>query len=78
MRNYVFIFKKNLIHLQIQRFILINILNLIQTFFISLGLDFLLSLIINNEELVELIAHVVGVLFPGITSYFAHKHFTFK
>ena len=78
MRNYVFVFKKNLIYLQIQRFILINLLNLIQTFFISLGLNYLLSLIINKEKLVELIAHVVGVLFPGITSYFAHKYFTFK
>ncbi len=78
MRNYVFVFKKNLIYLQIQRFIFINLLNLIQIFFISLGLNFLLSLIINNVELVELISHIVGVLFPGITSYFAHKHFTFK
>ncbi len=78
MRNYVFVFKKNLIYLQIQRFIFINLINLIQTFFISLGLNFLLSLIINKVELVESIAHIVGVLFPGITSYFAHKYFTFK
>ena len=77
-RNYVFVLKKNLIYLQIQRFILINLINLIQTFFISLGLNFLFSLIIDKVELVEFTAHVVGVLFPVITSYFAHKYFTFK
>ncbi len=78
MRNYVFVFKKDLIYRQIKRFIFINLLNLIQTFFISLGLNFLLSLIINKVVLVELLAHVVGVIFPVITSYFAHKYFTFK
>ena len=78
MRNYVFVFKKNLIYRQIQRFILINLLNLIQTFFISLALNSLMSLLITKVELVELIAHIVGVLFPVITSYIAHKYFTFK
>ena len=78
MRNYVFVFQKNLIYRQIQRFILINLLNLIQIYFISLALNSLMSLLITKVELVELIAHIVGVLFPAITSYFAHKYFTFK
>ena len=78
MRNYVFVFQKNLIYRQIQRFILINLLNLIQIYFISLALNSLMSLLITKVELVELIAHIVGVLFPVITSYFAHKYFTFK
>ena len=78
MRNYVFVLKKNLISRQIRRFILINILNLIQIFFISLGIKFLLVLIINKVEFVELISHVLGVSFPAITSYFAHKNFTVK
>ena len=78
MRKYVFVFKKNHIYRQIRRFILINILSLMQTFFISLGLNLLLSLIVNKVQLVELIAHIVGVSFPVITSYFAHKYFTFK
>ena len=74
----MFVFQKNLIYRQIQRFILINLLNLIQIYFISLALNSLMSLLITKVELVELIAHIVGVLFPAITSYFAHKYFTFK
>ena len=78
MRNYVFVYKKNLIYRQIFRFLVINLFNLIQTFFVSLGLNFLLVFFINKVEFVELIAHIGGVLFPAITSYFAHKYFTFK
>ena len=78
MRKYVFVFKKNLLIRQIVRFFFINLLNLIQTFLISLGLKYLLGFILSNIGVIELFAHILGVSFPIITSYFAHKYFTFQ
>ena len=78
MRNFVFNLKKNLIFNQIIRFILINILALIQTLFISICFKYLLNIFFWNNGLADLIAHLIGVLFPVLTSYFAHKYYTFK
>ena len=78
MRKYVFVFKRNLLKSQIIRFTFINILNLFQTFFIAYSLKFLLGMMVNNIKIIELLAHIGGVSFPIITSYFAHKYFTFR
>ena len=78
MRKYVFVFKRNLFRSQIIRFTFINILNLFQTFFITYTLKYLLGFLLNNIEIIELLAHMGGVSFPVITSYFAHKYFTFR
>ena len=78
MRKYVFVFKKNLLIPQIVRFVFINLLNLIQTFLITLGIKYFLGSILSNIQIIELFAHILGVSFPIITSYFAHKYFTFQ
>tara|TARA_B100001989_G_C24343949_1_gene366378 strand:- start:206 stop:613 length:408 start_codon:yes stop_codon:yes gene_type:complete len=78
MRRYVFIFKKNILFRQIIRFFFINLLNLIQTFLITLGIKYLLGFILSNIGIIELFAHILGVSFPIMTSYFAHKYFTFQ
>ena len=78
MRKYVFVFKINLLFRQIIRFFFINLLNLIQTFLITLGIKYLLGFILSNIGIIELIAHMIGVSFPIMTSYFAHKYFTFQ
>lgn len=78
MSNYVFSFKKNLLFKQITRFLIINILTLIQTLLTTITLKYFLGFFLESIDLTELIAHIVGVSFPALTSYFAHKYFTFN
>ena len=78
MRNYVFSFRSNLFFTQIIRFLIINFIALLQTFLITIIFKYLLDFFLENIDIKELIAHIIGVSFPALTSYFAHKHFTFK
>ena len=78
MSNYVFSFKRNLLFKQITRFLIINILTLIQTLLTTITLKYFLGFFLESIDLTELIAHIVGVSFPALTSYFAHKYFTFN
>ena len=78
MRKYVFDLKKKLIFNQIIRFLIINVITLFQTLFITISLKFVLNIFFINLGLIEFIAHVIGVSFPVLTSYFAHKYYTFK
>ena len=78
MKNYVFSLKKNLIFKQITRFLLINTLAFLQTFLITIALKYFLDFFLESIDLIELIAHIIGVSFPAFTSYFAHKYYTFK
>ncbi|PPT91390.1 hypothetical protein XaraCFBP7407_21790 [Xanthomonas arboricola pv. arracaciae] len=68
----------NRLHHQVMWFIAINLAAVVQTLLISLlfarwflpglGIDF------HNET----IAHGIGVVVPVVTSYFGHKHFSFR
>jgi len=78
MRNFVFDLKNNLIFNQMIRFILINLLTLIQTLIITISFKYLLNIFFWNLGLIEFFAHLIGVSFPFLTSYFAHKYYTFK
>ena len=78
MRNYVFSFRRNFFSTQIIRFFIINIIALLQTFLITIFFKYLLDFFLENMDIKELIAHIIGVSFPALTSYFAHKYFTFK
>ena len=78
MRNYVFYLKKTILFNQIIRFLIINFMALLQTLLITIAFKYFLDFFIENIDLIELIAHIIGVSFPALTSYFAHKYFTFK
>ena len=78
MRKFVFSFKKDILYAQIYRFIIVNILGLLQTLLVSLTLKSLLLIFLKNLIFIELFSHFAGVCFPVITSYYAHKLFTFK
>ena len=60
------------------RFLLVNLAALVQVWVISVGLARLVFPTIGLTWHAELIAHTVGVLSPVITSYYAHKHYSFK
>ena len=59
------------------KFTIVNILAVIQTYFISVYLYYWLE---NNIDFMfnKEFAHFVGIAFPVITSYIGHKYFSFK
>ncbi|OGJ46960.1 hypothetical protein A2272_00525 [Candidatus Peregrinibacteria bacterium RIFOXYA12_FULL_33_12] len=78
--NKIFVFKAtiNSISKQIYYFILINILGILQTLFISILLaDYIfpnIGIINYSKE----IAHFIGISFPLLTSFIGHKFLSFK
>jgi putative flippase GtrA len=60
------------------RFFLVNLAALAQVWLISVGFYRLLFPMIGFTWHAELVAHTVGVLSPVVTSYYAHKHYSFK
>ena len=58
-------------------FALVNLVAVLQTWLVSIGLRHLLLPIIGAVALVDLIAHGFGVIVPVFTSYLGHKHVSF-
>lgn len=78
MRYFVFDGKRDAVSGQAIRFIFVNILAIAQTFIVSIFLKDLIIKFYPIYALAELIAHTIGVLVPVITSFFAHKWYTFR
>jgi len=78
--NKFFVFKKSTqdLNKSILFFILINLLGFLQTWFISTSLKSYifpyLGLVYNSGN----IAHIIGIIFPILSSYFGHKKLSFK
>lgn len=74
-----FVFKKSERHVrsEVMRFMLVNLVALLQVWIISVGLAGWIFPKIGLVWQAELIAHIVGVLSPVVASYFGHKYFTF-
>ena len=60
------------------RFFVVNLAALAQVWLISVGLYRLIFPMIGFTWHAELVAHVAGVLSPVVTSYYAHKHYSFR
>lgn len=65
-------------HLEYGRFLLVNLAALIQVWLVSVGLVKIIFPSIQFYWHPETIGHGIGVLSPVVTSYYAHKHFSFK
>ena len=59
-------------------FALINLISVIQTFFISTLMRNWLITILDNLTIAELISHLCGLGILTFTSFFGHKYITFK
>ena len=59
------------------RFVLVNVLAVLQTFAISLLLNYIVLPWLDVAAYREEIAHAVGVCVPVFTSYLGHKYWTF-
>ncbi|QTL05352.1 GtrA family protein [Aquabacter sp. L1I39] len=63
---------------QIVRFALVNLLSLAQIWMVSVGLVDWAFPRIGFTWHAETIGHAIGLGSPVLTSYFAHKHFSFR
>jgi putative flippase GtrA len=63
---------------QYVRFALVNVVAFIQVWCISVGLARLVFPAMGLTWQAETIAHVIGVVSPVVTSYLAHKRFSFR
>ena len=59
-------------------FSLVNLIAVIQTWLVSVGLRIWLLQIISSMGLVDLISHGFGVIVPIFTSFYGHKYFSFR
>lgn len=75
-RRFVFMSNHNLTKSFIA-FIFINLIAIIQTYFISVFFKEIVLPFFGVEVLVDLISHSIGVIFPVFTSYVGHKYISF-
>jgi putative flippase GtrA len=78
MRRYVFDGAAKALGPQVLKFTLVNALAVVQTLVVSLLLARWALPALGIERHVEAIAHAFGVAVPIVTSYFGHKHATFR
>jgi putative flippase GtrA len=62
---------------QYARFAAVNLLSLVLVWCISVGLARIAFPAVGFKWHADAIAHMIGVLAPALTSYFAHKSYTF-
>jgi putative flippase GtrA len=77
-RFFVFEASKRPVWEQYLRFWLVNLVALIQVWLISIGLTYWFFPAIGWTFYPELLAHTIAVCSPVLTSYYAHKAFTFS
>lgn len=77
-RAFVFTDAGNSLHKQVMWFLLVNAMALMQTLLISLFLAKYALPWLGMTFHPEAVAHAIGVAVPVVTSYFGHKHFSFR
>ena len=77
-RRFIFLGSTQSTRSQAWRFLLVNLAALLQTLAVSLLLARWLLPLLGWRWHPEAIAHAVGIAVPAITSYLAHKHWTFS
>jgi putative flippase GtrA len=77
-RRFVFAESGRFWGVEFGRFTVVNLASLIQVWILSVGLARLLFPQVGFAWHPEEVAHFIGVASPIATSYYAHKHFSFK
>lgn len=77
-KKFVFKDSKQTMHNSIIYFIAINILAISQTYFLSILIACYIFPFLEIDYMKNEISHSIGIVFPIFTSYFGHKHFSFK
>jgi putative flippase GtrA len=76
-RMFVFLGSGNTLPVEIGYYLLVNLLALVQTWLISVYGAVLLERWMDRA-FAQAVAHFIGVGFPVVTSYYGHRHFTFR
>ena len=77
-RRFVFVTSRQSVRRSFAAFALVNLVAVVQTWLVSIGMRHLLLPLIGMAALVELIAHGCGVIVPVFTSFLGHKHISFR
>lgn len=77
-RRFVFAASHQSVRRSFAAFALVNLVAVLQTWLVSIGLRQLLLPLIGITALVDLIAHGCGVIVPVFTSFLGHKHISFR
>lgn len=77
-RALVFTSADNRLHEQAAWFIAVNLAAVAQTVLVSLALDRWIFPAMGFTWHAATVAHIVGVVIPVFTSYFGHKHLSFR
>ncbi len=77
-RKFVFLQSRTSVRSSFAAFALVNIFAVLQTWLVSVGLRNWLLPLLGIVVLRDLIAHGIGVAVPVLSSYFGHKHISFR
>jgi putative flippase GtrA len=77
-RRFVFLSSQQSVGRSFAAFALVNLVAVLQTWLVSVGLRPWLLSMVGAVGLVDLIAHSVGVIVPVFTSFLGHKHISFR
>lgn len=77
-RQFVFKQGQQALHHSAMYFVLVNVVAVLQTWVVSMGLALYVLPALGVTRFVAEIAHAVGVVVPVFTSYLGHKHLSFR
>lgn len=77
-RRFVFLRTRQSLRRSFAAFALVNLVAVLQTWLVSMGLRSALLPWIGAAAFVDLIAHSFGVVVPVFTSFFGHKYLSFR
>lgn len=75
---FVFLDSQQSVHKSAMFFVLVNLVAVLQTFLISMGLAYYVLPKLGVTTLVPEIAHAIGVVVPVFSSYLGHKRWSFR
>ena len=77
-KKFVFFNSKKSIKSSLAGFTVVNLLAIIQTWLVSIGIKAFLINLVESIFITELIAHTSGVIVTVFTSFFGHKYISFN
>ena len=77
-KKFVFFNSKKSIKSSLAGFTVVNLLAIMQTWLVSIGIKAFLINFVESIFITELVAHTSGVIVPVFTSFFGHKYISFN
>ena len=77
-RRFVFVDSRTSVRRSFAAFALVSLFAVLQTWLVSMGLRNWLLPLLGIVFFRDLLAHGIGVAVPVVSSYFGHKHISFK